>query len=179
MQIDKSTRHTKLIGECGEAIVGNWLSRSGFEVALVDHTGIDAVAYQPSTGERLGLTVKSRTRKPGTENGPVYVFRRKARDREKVVAACRAFGCEPWLAIYVETTSRADLYLTSLQHYDRTYRHGDKAIDAWKMREADRRRYAEDRHVWHLELLIRSDHWVHASLDAAGSEGAGHSAQDD
>jgi hypothetical protein len=38
-EIDKSSRHSKIIGEFGEPFLCNWLSRSGFEVAVVDHTG--------------------------------------------------------------------------------------------------------------------------------------------
>lgn len=50
MDIIKSTRHQKIIGNFGENIICNWLSRSGFEVTVVDHTGIDIVAYNPSEG---------------------------------------------------------------------------------------------------------------------------------
>ena len=47
MEIIKSPRHQKIIGNFGESLICNWLSRSGFEVAVVDHTGIDIVAYNP------------------------------------------------------------------------------------------------------------------------------------
>ncbi len=65
MEINKSTRHGKTIGNFGESLICNYLSRSGFEVTLVDHTGIDVIAYDPSTRDRLGVTIKSRTREPG------------------------------------------------------------------------------------------------------------------
>ena len=60
MDITKSTRHQKIIGDYGEMLICNWMSRSGFEVTVVDHTGIDIIAYNPNTKERLGITVKSR-----------------------------------------------------------------------------------------------------------------------
>jgi hypothetical protein len=63
MEITKGNRFAKIIGNFGESAVCNWLSRSGFDVALVDHTGIDIVAYRPVTGERLGISVKARTRR--------------------------------------------------------------------------------------------------------------------
>jgi len=47
MSIEKSTRHQKIIGAFGEHFLCNWLSRSGFEVSIVDHTGIDLIAYNP------------------------------------------------------------------------------------------------------------------------------------
>ena len=45
MEIIKTSRHQKIIGDFGELLVWNWLSRSGFEVALVDHTGIDILEF--------------------------------------------------------------------------------------------------------------------------------------
>ena len=72
MDITKSSRHRKIIGNFGEQLICNWLSRSGFEVVCVDHTGIDIIAYCPSRNKRLGITVKSRTRKRGTEGASVF-----------------------------------------------------------------------------------------------------------
>jgi len=97
MGIVKSTRHQKIIGDCGELIICNWLSRSGWEVAIVDHTGIDIVAYSPATSRRLGITVKSRTRTVGREESSVNIFsyQKGKDDRQKTIAACKAFACEP------------------------------------------------------------------------------------
>ena len=72
--ITKSGYFSKIIGNFGENLVCNWLSRSGFEVALIDHTGIDVLAYQRATRERFGITVRSRTRLTGTENECVNLF---------------------------------------------------------------------------------------------------------
>jgi len=36
IEIEKSSRHQKIIGDLGENIICNWLSRSGFEVAIVN-----------------------------------------------------------------------------------------------------------------------------------------------
>lgn len=81
LDIIKSSRHQKTIGHFGEYLVCNWLSRSGFEVEVVDHTGIDIIAYNPSTKERLGITVKSRTRNPGKEGVSVTLFTDSKSDR--------------------------------------------------------------------------------------------------
>ncbi len=72
MEIDKSTRHQKIIGEFGEHLICNWLSRSGFEVTIVDHTGIDIIAYDPKTNEwvsqlNLELERKEKKRKGGSK----------------------------------------------------------------------------------------------------------------
>ncbi|MBN1359307.1 MAG: hypothetical protein JW993_01890 [Sedimentisphaerales bacterium] len=161
MDIIKSSRHQKIIGDFGENIICNWLSRSGLEVTLVDHTGIDIVAFNPSTNKRLGITVKSRTRKPGTEQESVNLlsYQRGRDDREKVRQACRAFACDPWVAVYVETTGEADVYLTSLDNYDRNYRIPGKAVDDWKMCSMYREKYAADANVLHIHVRFDATNW--------------------
>ena len=123
-QIDKSSRHQYIIGKFGEYLLCNWLSRSGFEAAVIDHTGLGIVAFNPKTSLRLGITVKSRTRNIGKESTQVNIFsyREGKNDRQKLINACTAFGCEPYIAVYVETSQFADLYLTSLNNYDSKYR---------------------------------------------------------
>lgn len=49
MEIVKSSRHSKIIGDFGENLICNWLSRSGFEVSIVDHTGIDILLIAHKT----------------------------------------------------------------------------------------------------------------------------------
>jgi Holliday junction resolvase-like predicted endonuclease len=68
MKLTKSSRHSKITGDFGEAIVLYLLSRHGFECARVDHTGIDLIARRPNSKEVLGISVKSRSRQTGTEN---------------------------------------------------------------------------------------------------------------
>jgi len=157
--IDKSTRHQKIIGDFGEAILCNWLSRSGFEVTIVDHTGIDIVAYNKKTG-RLGITVKSRTRLKGTENESVNLLSSRKKDRVKVEEACKAFACEPWIGVYVETTNYADIYLTSLEHYDKKYRKKDRVLDDWEMAEKYKKQYVSDEQIKHLHIKFENlKHW--------------------
>jgi Holliday junction resolvase-like predicted endonuclease len=162
IDIEKSTRHSKIIGNLGEHLVCNWLSRSGFEVAVVDHTGIDVIAYNPKTKERLGITVKSRTRNPGKERSSVNIFRqnKKENDRKKVIDACKAFNCKPWIAIYAETTDYADLFLTSLENYDGNYRKNPKRlVDNWKMGPKYVDSYDKDSRVMHLHLQFMVKNW--------------------
>lgn len=160
--IDKSSRHSKIIGNLGEHLICNWLSRSGFEVALVDHTGIDIIAFNPKTQRRLGITVKSRTRNKGTETVSVNLFfqNKKNPDKEKVEKACKAFGCEPWIGIYVETTEYADLFLTSLKNFEDKYcQNPAKKLIAWKMRQKDFEAYRKDCETMHLHMDIKCEKW--------------------
>ncbi|MCL4788727.1 MAG: hypothetical protein KJ070_18355, partial [Verrucomicrobia bacterium] len=60
MEINKSSRHSKIAGDFGETLGLYWLSKHGFECARVDHTGIDLIALNPHTNERMGISVKTR-----------------------------------------------------------------------------------------------------------------------
>ena len=161
MEIDKSSRHQKVIGKFGEWFVCNWLSRSGFEVVLVDHTGIDIIAYNPKTKQRLGITVKSRTRNIGREGESVNLlsYQKGKDDRKKLKDACKAFACDPWIAVYVETLKSADLYLTSLKQYDKKYGKKGKAIDDWKMTREHKLRYEKDAAVKHIGIKFSPTNW--------------------
>ncbi len=162
MKIVKSTRHQKIIGNFGEALLCNWLSRSGFEVTVVDHTGIDVLAYNSRTKKRLGISVKSRTRVKGTETEAVNVlsYQKGKNDRQKVLKACKAFAAEPWIAIYVESSECADLFLLSLEHYDNKYRSKQKrAIDVWNMGQKCRDRYKADSQVRHIRMDFSGSMW--------------------
>lgn len=162
MKIDKSSRHQKIIGNFGENIICNWLSRSGFEVILVDHTGIDVIAYNTSTKQRIGITVKSRTRTEGKETDSVNLFsyQKQINDRQKVLAACEAFSCEPWIAVYVEASDYAHVYLTSLENYDKKYRgNQNKAIDDWKMTKKNTDQYIKDKDVKHIAVQYTVNNW--------------------
>lgn len=156
--IEKSSRHTSIIGRFGELIICNWLSRSGFEVSVVDHTGIDIVAYHPRTGKRLGITVKSRTRNAGKENTYVRIFKSRD-DREKTLSACNSFACEPWIAVYVETKDNADLFLTSLNNYDSKYGRNDGKIDGWKMTKRNKMIYEQDNNIRHIHINFEAIKW--------------------
>jgi hypothetical protein len=57
MQITKSSRHSKIAGDFGEALVLYWLSKYGFECAQVDHTGIDLIARNPYRNEVMGISI--------------------------------------------------------------------------------------------------------------------------
>jgi hypothetical protein len=160
IDIDKSSKHSKIIGDMGEHLVCNWLSRSKFEVALVDHTGIDVIAYNPRTKERLGITVKSRTRIKGKETSGVNIFDNKKDDRKKIIEACFAFGCKPWIAAYIETRDYSDLFLTSLENYDAKYcRNKHRRRDDWKMSSGYLKDYAKDKQVMHLHLVLEARNW--------------------
>ena len=126
----------------------------------MDHTGLDIIAYRPKTRKRFGITVKARTRRARTESESVNLFSLRHKDRQKLVGACNTFGCAPWIAVYVETSNDADIFLTSLAHYDEAYRSRKaKQIEDWKMSRAFRERYADDPSVKHLRFNFDKTGW--------------------
>lgn len=156
LSVEKSSRHQKIIGDFGENLICNWLSRSGFEVTIVDHTGIDIIAYNPDKNKRLGITVKSRTRNIGKEETHVNLFGEKG--RTKLIQACESFACEPWIAVYVETATYADVFLTSLTNYDSKYYGQTKTAD-WKMRRKHIDLYDKDEKVKYLHIKFEPKNW--------------------
>jgi hypothetical protein len=162
MPIKKSSRHPHIVGKFGEYMLCNWLSRSGFEVAIIDHTGLDLIAFNPNTSERLGITVKSRTRNVGKEatNVNIFSYRKGKNDRQKLIDACISFSCVPWIAIYVETAQSADLYLTSLENYDRKYKGTkEQVLNTWKMSPKYRALYEQDRELKHIRVDFKLTGW--------------------
>ncbi len=162
MKIIKSSRHQKIIGNFGEHLICNWLSRSGFEVILVDHIGIDIIASNPQSDKRFGITVKSRTRNIGKENDAVNLFsyRKGKNDRQKLLDACNTFDCEPWIAVYVEVSDTADVYLTSLEGYDNRYRDKkEKTEDTWRVSKKYKEQYKKDHNVKHIHIKFEDWNW--------------------
>jgi hypothetical protein len=168
MYIEISSRHKEIIGRFGEYLVCSWLDRSGFEVAWVNHTGLDLVAYYPTTKERLGISVKARSRRKGQEGESVTVFMHPKKDRENLMKACEFFACKPWIAVYVELTDKAHLLLTSLDNYDaKKYGHVTQQAgrDNWSMSRDSLAAYFKDPNVKHIGLRFKSHNWWKQASD--------------
>jgi hypothetical protein len=155
--MQKSTRHAKITGDFGEALVLYLLSRSGFECARIDHTGIDLIAKRPRSEERLGISVKCRSRAPGTEASAVNLG--YPEDLEKVAAACDAFQCVPYFAVVVDAPPRVTVYLVSKEHLDQLY--PDRSgMTAWSMSPGSVKRYRADPNVDVVEFVVDSEKWL-------------------
>jgi Holliday junction resolvase-like predicted endonuclease len=154
--MEKSSRHAKITGDFGEALVLYWLSRSGFECARVDHTGIDLLAKRPRSDERLGISVKTRSRLPGKEAESVNIGRPE--DFAKVEAACSAFQCVPYFAIVVHAAQRVSVFLVSKVHLERLYP-GRQGLVSWSMASSWVRKYLADPQIQSLEFTTSSESW--------------------
>jgi hypothetical protein len=108
MKVSKSSNHRKITGNYGEYLTLYLLSRYGFECAHVDHTGIDIIARHPHSSLRMGISVKSRSRNPGTEKTGIII---NAKDFTLAKKACRAFGCELYFSIVVDRGKALNVFL--------------------------------------------------------------------
>lgn len=108
VEIEKSSRHSKITGNFAEALVLYWLSKHGFECALVDHTGLDIIARHRYTGRLMGISVKSRSRNAGTEDTYISI---PNENFTKLTKACEAFGCEPYFAIVVDAADLISVFI--------------------------------------------------------------------
>ncbi len=111
LQIAKSSRHSRIAGAFGEALLLYSLSKRGYEVCSLDHTGIDLLAYHPKSRRRLGISVKCRTRVPGSETEGVYI---RAKEFRLIENACRAYAARPFLGIVLDRHRQIEAHLVSL-----------------------------------------------------------------
>jgi hypothetical protein len=144
----RSSRHAKITGNLGEALVLYWLSKRGFECANVDHTGIDIIARRPLSEEVLGISVKCRSRTQATEEAPVNLL---TKDDDKIIEACVAFHCVPYVAVVVDQGSVLRAFLTTLLHTRANY-----PGQSWRMSPSMIERYKSDRQIETFELESRN-----------------------
>lgn len=148
MKMSKSSRHSKIVGDFGEALVLYWLSKYGAECARVDHTGIDLIAKMPNGKRPLGISVKSRTRSQGMEHDTVNI---SIDNFEKAQTACLAFGCIPYFAIVIDAGNIVRCFLLSMKHLFRVSPPIKKVL-YWKMKDEDINRYKNDKNIVLIEL---------------------------
>lgn len=152
---DQSSRHSKITGDFAESLVLYWLSSDGFECANIDHTGIDIIANNKYTGERMGISVKSRSRKKGREGTGVSF---SEDNFVKAAATCKIFGCVPYFAIVVDEGERITGYITSMKHL-KEIRSGDTQNYTWSMTPAWRRQYEGDPRIMRFALERAAFRW--------------------
>lgn len=156
MKINKSSRHPKITGDFGEALVLYLLSKHGFECALVDHTGIDIIARRPHSKEVMGISVKSRSRTPGKEKEHLAMPKR---DFEMAKKACASFGCTPYFALVVDGGDTLRPFLLSLRHLVKLFPGGPK-VSAWQMTDNYLRKYYRDSNIHIFEFGARTTNWL-------------------
>jgi hypothetical protein len=150
----KSSRHSKIAGNFGEALILYWLSKNGFECASVDHTGIDIIARNSITQKLMGISVKTRTRVKGKERESVTI---QSDDFTKMDTACEAFGCIPYFAIVVDAEDSIKIFITSKLNFLKLA--PKKKHSYWKMHTSALENYSKDEEVMAFELNTKSMRW--------------------
>ncbi|MFZ1978347.1 MAG: hypothetical protein WAV76_10370 [Bacteroidota bacterium] len=140
MKVSRSSRHAKIVGDFGEALVLYWLSKYGYECARIDYTGIDLIARNPHKKEVMGISVKSRTRTEGTESDVVNI---PIDNFEKAKNACHAFGCVPYFAIVVDAGEIIRGFVLSMDHLLKISPPTNQA-SYWKMNTKHLEKYRND-----------------------------------
>lgn len=155
MEISKSSRHSKITGDFGEALVLYWLSKHGFECARIDRTGIDLIARNPHTSEVMGISVKGRSRNPGKEDTTVRIAKE---DLQKAQEACIAFDCVPYFAIIVDAADCIRVFITSMKHLIELHPPAATSV-GWKMTKQHLNRYYDDPEIMIFELHTTTLRW--------------------
>ncbi len=157
--------HKKIVGDFGEHLMMYWLSKHGYECAHIDHVGIDLIAAHPDGDGRLGISVKSRNRQdPKTANSHINIMEDLEKDLEKICSACKAFGCEPYIAVVVDKDTEGDEkkiygFMTSVKHFLKMHRPNTKTL-TWKMKDKDLESYRRDDKVRMFECDYKSGGWL-------------------
>ena len=164
MKINKSSRHAKITGDFGEAVVQYWLSKYGFECASVDHTGIDIIARNPHTQELMGISVKSRNRTEGSEEDYVSI---PNDNFGKAEDACKAFGCSPYFAIVVDGGDTIRGFILPMERLLTLFPKG-RAVVGWKMTARYLVQYKGDPQIKSFEFKTKTGKWSTVNKPSEG-----------
>lgn len=133
-----------------------WLSKYGFECARLDHTGIDLIARNPRTHEIMGISVKSRSRRAGTEHDNLRI---PADHFDRAKKACRAFNCVPYFAFVMDAGSKIRVFILAMSEMLKTCKARRKSY-AWNMKPKDIEQYSTNpKIVVFVEFTNRTDRW--------------------
>lgn len=154
MKIKRSSRHAHISGNFGEALVLYWLSKHDFECARVDHTGIDIIAENKHTKERMGISVKCRTRPDGKESDSVNIT---PGDLTKIEESCLAFGCAPYFAIVVDAKYVTRVFITRKEHFIQFAQGSNRCY--WGMTENHLETYKNSEHIMAFESSSKALRW--------------------
>ena len=156
MELNKSSRHSKITGDFAEGLVLYWLSKYGYEAARVDHTGIDLIARSRDATEYIGISVKCRCRYEGTEGASINL---PADGFDKARRACEWFGgCVPYYGIVVDGASAIRCFLLSVAHLEELVGTAG-GMRYWQMSERRLRQYAADPQIRRFELSTVGCSW--------------------
>ena len=155
MNINKSTRHSKITGDFTEDLVLYFLSKYGFESANIDHTGIDIIARNPEINEVMGISVKGRSK---TEKALGSCINIPSDNFTKVENACQAFNLKPYFAIVSDEIDKIYVFILPMNHLLELFPDQDKMC-TWKMTKEYIEKYHNDPKIMAFEFDYRMTNW--------------------
>lgn len=155
LEINKSSRHSKITGDFSESLILYWLSKHGFECANVDHTGIDIIAKNPITDELMGISVKSRSRNKGKAGQYLSI---PNDNFSKVEEACLTFKCVPYFAIVIDEAGKIKVFIISMKKLLDYFPMRNK-VSGWKMSKKWIEKYNSDNQIIKVEFKYQTINW--------------------
>lgn len=154
-EVNKSSRHSKITGEFAEHFILYWLSKHGLECARVDHVGMDLIARREGTARPMGISVKARSRNPGTEGTYLSI---PNENFAKLEAACVAFGCDPYFAIMIDEADHISAFVMSAAVLEEIHPQRER-VCSWKMSTAWLQRYQTDSRIIKFGFASSTSQW--------------------
>ncbi|WP_217266781.1 hypothetical protein [Paenibacillus tianmuensis] len=96
------------------------------------HVGIDIIASK--NGERIGISVKSRSRKEGTNNFKFTMIKPLEHVR-KIKETCASFACKEYFAFILDQMGIIYGYLIPLSVIEKYYSVSAKSSQDWNMQK--------------------------------------------
>jgi len=130
MPSEYSMNHSHITGEFGEHLVLYWLSKNGYESVHAQYIGIDIIASR--NGKRIGISVKSRSRKEGKSDYSL-TMNKPLGQMKKVENTCVHFACEPYFAFVVDQMDSIKVVITPLAVIEDCYTISQKSSQDWNI----------------------------------------------
>lgn len=134
MPSDYSSNHSHITGDFGEHLILYWLSKNGYECVHVNHIGVDILASKD--GKRIGISVKSRSRKEGIANNAITISNPLSHI-EKVKETCLNFDCEEYFAFIIDQLGTIKVVITPLEVVEENYKFRDQSQD-WNIQKFEK-----------------------------------------
>jgi hypothetical protein len=157
----KSTMHSKITGNFGESLLLYFLSKSYYEPALVDHSGIDIIAYNKTDRSRIGVSVKARSRTLLRPNDGLLV---PGDNYKKIMESCIFYDSIPHICFVfdvpaTEKNGTIHLFLMSIEtllHYYPNFKDGKGFTFSMK---SNLDKYLGDKNIARLKFEYNSENW--------------------
>jgi Holliday junction resolvase-like predicted endonuclease len=159
LEIKKSSRHSDIAGRFGENLILYWLSKYGFESCNINHTGIDIIASNSTTKERMGISVKCRSREEGKKS-EISINKQQLNLMD---IACEAFGCTAYFAFVIDTSEKIQIFILKKEKFLQLS--PSTTYCGWKMAEKHVEKYKNDKDIKITEFHYKNHSWFENKIE--------------